>query len=424
MERFKKYDTNHVTYRFPIITIIVLLLLSLIFQTPNDILKGYIKIIESPSTLLTDYFAVGGIGASLFNAVINLSLTTIVLYKSDVRRITGPFLAAILTVLGFSLFGNTVFNGISFYLGAYFYSKYSCTRFKDILTIAIFSTCLSPVVSEISFGIGRPSILNIILAQAVGVLIGFIIGPLTKEYFNFHKGFNIYGTGFTAGIIGMVIAGVFRLFNQPLTRPSILYLGDTVPIKIIFLLFLLLLLITGLLIENFNLKDFFSILGESGKLNKDIMQTNGVGATFINMALVGLIMFTFIVFSGVKLNGPLMGSLFTLVGNAAFSKHVRNVFPVMLGAFFILYITPANMLTSGSIITIIFSSTLAPIAGYYGFTMGFSAGMMHAFLTSNIGTVHGGLVLYNNGFAGGFVAAIFIPLIDALKAAKKCSDID
>jgi hypothetical protein len=33
----------------------------------------------------------------------------------------------------------------------------------------------------------------------------------------------------------------------------------------------------------------------------------------------------------------------------------------------------------------------------------------------NVGYLHGGVNLYNNGFAGGIVASIFVPVIDAFK---------
>ncbi|MFO7736253.1 MAG: DUF1576 domain-containing protein, partial [bacterium] len=63
----------------------------------------------------------------------------------------------------------------------------------------------------------------------------------------------------------------------------------------------------------------------------------------------------------------------------------------------------------------LFGTTLAPIAGQYGLKAGVVAGFFHLSIVMNVLVLHGGLNLYNNGFAGGFVASFIVPLIDALK---------
>ena len=42
------------------------------------------------------------------------------------------------------------------------------------------------------------------------------------------------------------------------------------------------------------------------------------------------------------------------------------------------------------------------------------AGFLHLALVQNVGFLHSGLNLYNNGFAAGFVALILIPVFNAL----------
>lgn len=53
----------------------------------------------------------------------------------------------------------------------------------------------------------------------------------------------------------------------------------------------------------------------------------------------------------------------------------------------------------------LFGTALAPIAGVYGFLPGMVAGWLHLAVVQNIGSVHGGMNLYNNGFSAGVVAA-------------------
>jgi Protein of unknown function (DUF1576) len=43
-------------------------------------------------------------------------------------------------------------------------------------------------------------------------------------------------------------------------------------------------------------------------------------------------------------------------------------------------------------------------------------------VVQTVGQLHGGLVLYNNGFAAGLVAAVLLPVILALRPASATSD--
>ena len=63
----------------------------------------------------------------------------------------------------------------------------------------------------------------------------------------------------------------------------------------------------------------------------------------------------------------------------------------------------------------IFCTGLAPIAGQYGPVWGFIAGCLHMAVVLNTSFLHGGMNLYNNGFAAGLVCVIMIPVINALQ---------
>ena len=63
----------------------------------------------------------------------------------------------------------------------------------------------------------------------------------------------------------------------------------------------------------------------------------------------------------------------------------------------------------------LFGTSLAPIAGKYGWGWGIVAGFIHSSAVQSVGALHGGLNLYNNGFAAGIVAAILIPIIQIFK---------
>ena len=71
------------------------------------------------------------------------------------------------------------------------------------------------------------------------------------------------------------------------------------------------------------------------------------------------------------------------------------------------------------LMTLILSTTLAPIAGEFGILAGILAGFLHSSVALNVGVVYSGINLYNNGFAGGLVALFLVPVIEALIERKK-----
>ena len=58
---------------------------------------------------------------------------------------------------------------------------------------------------------------------------------------------------------------------------------------------------------------------------------------------------------------------------------------------------------------------LAPIAGQFGVFWGFLAGFMHMTIVQHTAFLHGGMNLYNNGFAAGLTCVLMLPIIQALR---------
>ena len=58
----------------------------------------------------------------------------------------------------------------------------------------------------------------------------------------------------------------------------------------------------------------------------------------------------------------------------------------------------------GILMAFLFLTTLAPMAGTFGFFWGITAGFLHLFLVTQIAVIHGAVNLYYNGFSGGIVA--------------------
>ena len=117
---------------------------------------------------------------------------------------------------------------------------------------------------------------------------------------------------------------------------------------------------------------------------------------------------------GGELNGPTIGGIFTIVGFSATGKHIRNIAPIMFGVLLGSLTKEWNINAPSPLLALLFSTTLAPVAGEFGVVVGILAGYIHSSVALNVGIVYGGMNLYNNGFAGGIVAMFMVPMIHSI----------
>ena len=111
----------------------IMLAYSVIFTNPSDLIKGMKHILLSDGVLLTDYFVVGGKGASMFNASVVALINIFILYKMDMK-INGLLISGIYIMFGFAFMGKNLLNVIPFYLGAYAYTQFEKRSFKKAIT--------------------------------------------------------------------------------------------------------------------------------------------------------------------------------------------------------------------------------------------------------------------------------------------------
>lgn len=393
----------------------IFILFGLSVQSPSSLISGYCTILLSPSNLITDYFEVGGIGATFLN-VGTLTLANTFFIHRNAPKITGPLLAAVFTVMGFSFFGKNLYNSIPFLIGTYLYSKYADTPIANLLLGALFSSALSPVVSLITFGQGLPIFIGMPIGILAGIIIGFVIHPVSSSFLRFHQGFNLYNIGFTAGVIGLVIASIMRVFELPVTYDIEPQQLSSSLVTWFFILFSLVLFLSGFILNNYSFKGYMKLRKASGQLISDVVIEFGTPITLMNMGILGLIAIGYVHIVNGHLEGAVVGGVLTVVGFAAFGKHPFNIVPIMTGIYLMqiaMHIDNPN--TTSALLSALFGTTLAPIAGYYGWGAGLIAGSLHAAVVNNTGDAHAGLNLYNNGFSGGFVAAFLVPIFDVIK---------
>jgi hypothetical protein len=204
----------------------------------DEIFRGSLTILTSPANLITDYFALASPGAALLNAGLMTYLAILIIRLSRVR-ITGPLVAAVFTMAGFSLFGKNLLNSIPIMAGVYLYSLVSRTSYDRYLLQAVFGTALGPLFSEVAFHLGLVQPIGLLLGFAAGLFAGFVLTPLSMHMLRFHQGFNLYNIGFTAGIVGMFFIAVLRNFGIEIGLVNQVSSADNLPyILLLGILFL------------------------------------------------------------------------------------------------------------------------------------------------------------------------------------------
>ncbi len=399
------------------------LVFGFLVDSPPEILRGLGAILMSRDTLLTDYMGVGGVGAALVSAGL-LTLSACVVYYLARAKMNGAAVAALFLVLGFGLFGKNLLNIWFIVLGVALYSRFRGQPFAANINTAFFGVALSPIVSEILFSSALPFEIRLPLAVGTGILMGFILPPAAAQLFKAHMGFALYNMGFTAGLVGTLIVALYKSYGfvpEPVfiwTSGNNLLLGSFLGVVFVSMLIL------GFALDRSAFSRFWELMRETGQAPSDFIAIAGLGGTLINMGLSGAVGMAYIFAIGGDLNGPTIGALLSIVGFAAFGKHPKNLVPIMAGVFLGSLAKPWGAADPSILLAALFATNLAPIAGHFGWHWGIVAGFIHASAALSVGGVHGGMNLYNNGFAAGIVASILVPVIIAIRAGRGESDAD
>lgn len=421
MKRFARHHQFLLLALIPIYFIIVALCL----QPWPEILDGLIQIFKEPDILITDYFVFGGPAPALFNAGI-LTLISIYIIHKQGMEMDGHTITSSCLMFGFSLFGKNLVNIWTILFGVYLYARYHKMPFSKYVYVGLYGTSLSPIITQLMYIQGLPYMVRLSLTIFVGILIGFVLPPLATHSHYAHKGYSLYNVGFASGIIATVVVSVLKSFGIT-TESRLLWTEgyNTLFLWILGTLFLGMMGASLYLGGKKVLVSYRLILRSTGIGGTDYLRDEGGYATVFNMGVNGLFAALFVVLVGGPLNGPTIGGIFTIVGFSATGKHIRNIAPIMFGVLLASFTKEWTISSPSPLLALLFSTTLAPVAGEFGVIVGMLAGFLHSSVALNVGIVYGGMNLYNNGFAGGIVAMFMVPLIHSImdKRARAKQDL-
>lgn len=382
---------------------------------PAEVVRGLAAILTSRDALLTDYFGIGGIGAACVNAGL-LTLCACLVYHRTGAKMTGSAVACLFLVLGFALFGKNLLNVWPIVIGVALYARFRGEAFATHVNTAFFGVALAPIFSEILFSGALSAAVSVPLAIGTGLAIGFVLAPAAAQLFKAHMGFSLYNMGFTAGLVGTLVVALYKSYGFVPDPVFVWTTGNNGLIGSFLGVVFASMIAVGFWVDHDLESGLKKLIATTGQSPTDFIALAGIGPALANMGLCGAIGMAYILAVGGELNGPVIGAIFTVVGFAAFGKHPRNIVPIMAGVFLGSLAKPWGPGDPSILLAALFGTTLAPIAGRFGWHWGVVAGFIHSSAALTVGPVHAGLNLYNNGFAAGIVASVLVPVIIAIQS--------
>ena len=402
---------THRTLQSLLIIILAGMIVTAFAVDGTDIFSAFWEIQHHPARLFSDFIEVAGIGGALLNAALVGALGLVFSAIAGIP-ISGPNWAAVLTMTGFGLFGKTPLNVLPIIVGVYLAARIIGKGLKDYLIIALFGTALGPLVSALALEIGLPPLPAVLAGAAGGLVTGFFLPSIAVAMLHMHQGYNLYNMGLTCGFFGLFAAAFIRGFGGSLPALSV-WASEPHPVQSLMVPVLsVFLLISAVVSGGWSaFTGLKRVLRMPGRLPSDFMDSASPESALVNAGLIGLIGSAYVWAVGADFSGPVLGGLLTIIGFGAFGTHLKNSWPVVTGVILAVLATGNSLAAPGPILAAIFCTTLAPLAGEFGVPVGIISGIIHFIMVSRSGSWHGGMDLYNNGFAGGLTATIIVAVI-------------
>ena len=385
--------------------------IGLVLGDPSTVLPGLWKIIVTEDALITDYVKIAGVSAALVNSALVTLVSLLLLYLSK-EPPNGFTLVELGLMAGFSLFGKNIVNIWPIIAGTFLYAKARREPFGKYVSVSLLATALAPVVSYVALDNGFG---NLWWGIAVGLLIGFVLPPLCTHVHYAHQGYSLYNVGFGAGIIATVVVSLAKSFGIKVESRLIWSVGNNTLFAVLLMSLFGCMIASAVAVRGKTiLESYRRILRTSGIGGTDYLKDEGGATTVFNMGVNGLFATLFVLAVKGDLNGPTICGIFTIVGFSSTGKHLRNIAPIMFGVYLASFTKTWAINQPSPILALLFSTTLAPVAGRFGPVAGIIAGYLHSSVALNVGIVYGGMNLYNNGFAGGIVAIFLVPVVQSI----------
>ncbi len=415
----------------------------------GEMFRGFVRFLLNPCRISTNYFALGGYSATFLNmGVVGLACLALT-FLPGCKPNNATTLAVLLTI-GFGSWGMNVLNMAPTVLGVCLYALVKKEKLGTLTNAMLFSTGIAPLISELLFRYpgttwSAPGALNICLALAVGLFIGFFLPAGMAHAPACHKGYDHYSAALPIGLTAFFLRAV--LYNVMLgTTPAALAL-KTLPQPTAnfayacnaFAIAMFVVCIVFALMMGCKPRDYLALLKDSGH-GVSFSAKYGNAPFLMNVGVFGLMIVGYFNLAAIidptatvsnVWTGMTFGIVFCMLATCNSGSHPLNVLPIMVGyvVFSYLFGWIAGLLgvenfalTIGSqsiLIGLCYANGLSPISGKYGFVTGALMGGAHYLLVTAVPDMHGGFLLYNGGFTAALICLLFVPQLEKFLKTKE-----
>ena len=402
----------------------------------GQMFSGLWQIISQPSKISTNYFAVGGYAATFLNMGL-VALICLLLFAVLKAPVTNVSNLAFLLTLGFCSWGINVLNIWPTILGVVIYCLVKKEKLSANANAMLFSTGIAPLITELmvrypnaeAVGFNVPGVL---LALAVGFLIGFFLPAGLAMSPKIHKGFDLYSAalpiGMTAFFLQAVLYKTMGVALPAAPDASTLQVASRLTVNVFCCVFFGLCVVFALVL-GCRPKDYWRLLTDPA-LVTNFSSAYGNAVFLMNVGVYGLFILGYYNLIGGTFNGVTFGIIFCMLATCNSGSHPGNVWPIMLGyvvasAVFGWLSALAGGTFAGAVnaqaimVGLCYANGLSPIADKYGWQYGFLAAMMHYVLVTSVPSLHGGYCLYNGGFTAALICIILVPQLEKLCRTKE-----
>ncbi len=404
----------------------------------NSMFTGLWNILSQPSKISANYFAMGGYAATFLNMglVGLICLGLFVVFKGTPNNVST--LAVILTI-GFGSWGINILNMWPSVFGVMLYCLVKKEKLGGQVNAMLFSTGIAPLITDLliryphaeTVGFNLPGVL---LALAVGAVIGFFLPAGLAHSPKVHKGFDLYSAALPVGMTAFFLnATLYKTMGVSLPSAMDTLMEGSMKIAsqatvnifccVVFGLCIILALLLGC-----TPKDYWKLLRDPA-LVTNFSSTYGNATFLMNVGVYGLFILGYYNLIGATFNGVTFGIIFCMLACCNSGSHPGNVWPIMLG-----YVVASTVcgwispLLGGNFtlginaqaicVGLCYANGLSPIADKYGWQYGFIAAVMHYLLVTSVPTLHGGFCLYNGGFTAALICLILVPELEKFFRTK------
>ena len=386
--------------------------------------EGLWIIVSSPSKGSTNCFSLGGYAATFLNMGL-IGLVCTALYcipgkKSD----SAAMLVTILTT-GFGSWGINIVNMWPTMLGVMLHAVVRREKIGDHTNQMLFSTGLAPFISELlvrypNAEVGGFTVSGVLLALAVGLVVGFFLPAGLRNSPTVHKGFDLYSAALPVGMTAFLLQGLLYRAMGVAVPDAISDLHVANPALVNgFCIALFSSLVLIAFIMGCGPKQYWKLLtGPDRVLNFD--DTYGNATMLMNVGMYGFFILAYYNLIGAEFNGVTFGVIFCMLATCNSGSHPGNVWAIMLGyalaegAFRLLapitggvFIQQLN--AQAVVVGLCYANGLSPIGDKYGWRYAVVASMMHFCMVTTVPELHGSMCLYNGGFTAALVCLLMVP---------------